>query len=329
MGEDIRELVRHLHPAFPVRHVRRLVTDTTNFTSIDYGDVIRLGGRHYMVLRDEAERRFGIEDFKFWVKRCRCLETGDSAILKLVFYEEFTQQIGLASIRSFRSQTKEARILRLVADDPRFMHGVGIEDEAGNLVRVLEVIRGRRLDVAIDGLPGDHRQYFHTHLKTMLGKAVDACEAIGFLHANGEQHGDVRRDHLWLESGTGLARWIDFDYAYETSANPFALDLFGLGNMLLFTVGKRIYTPDVFAGMEGAEAVAPGDFSMIFRNRLVNLRRIFPYVPEALNTVLMHFSAGAEVFYESVDELLGDLRPCLDMLPDGQAGDHTPAREAI
>lgn len=328
MGEDIRELVCLLHPTFPVRHIGRLVTDTTDFTSIDYGDVICLGDRHYMVLRDEAERRFGIEDFKFWVKRCRCLETGESAILKLVFHEEFMQQVGLASIRSFRSQTKEARILRLVADDPRFMHGFSLEDEAGNLVRVLEVIRGKRLDVVIDALPGDHRHYFETDLKAMLAKVVDSCEAIGFLHANGEQHGDVRRDHLWFESGTGLARWIDFDYAYETSANPFALDLFGLGNTLLFTVGKGIYTPDVFAGMAGADAVEPGDFSLIFKNRLVNLRRLFPYVPQALNTVLMHFSAGAEVFYESVEELLGDLRPCLDLLPDGRAG-QTSAKEGV
>jgi hypothetical protein len=47
---------------------------------------------------------------------------------------------------------------------------------------------------------------------------------------------------------------------------------------------------------------------------VVNLRKIFPYIPEDLNRVLMHYSAASEVFYESVPELLADLEPCLDAL---------------
>ncbi len=315
MNEDLRDLVHYYLPKFPIQRLGRLVTDTTDFTSIDYGDVIRLGDRHYMVLRDEAERRFGLEDFKFWVKRCKCLETGKSAILKLVFHEEFTQHIGPMSFRSFRSEAKEARILDLVKDDPRFMHGFSLYDEAENLVRVLEVIRGKRLDVVIDNLPGDHLEYFETRLLDMLELFIVACEAIGFLHANGERHGDVRRDHIWVETRTGKVRWIDFDYAFEAHANPFALDLFGLGNALLFVVGKQIYTPPLFQDMEGADSIVPEDFSVVIRNRLVNLRRLFPYIPKKLNNVLMHFSAGAEVYYDSVDEFLDDLRPCLEYLP--------------
>ncbi|WP_147822495.1 serine/threonine protein kinase [Salidesulfovibrio onnuriiensis] len=319
MEQDIRELVQHHLPTFPLRRIRRLVTDTTDFTSITYGDVIRLGERHYMVLRDEAERRFGLEDFKFWVKRCKCLETGASAILKLVFHEEFTQQIGSMSIRSFRSQNKEARILNLVRGDIRFMQGIAERDEAGNLIRILDVIRGKRFDVVVDELPGDHRQYFDTQLVPMLEKFITGAEAIDFLHRNYEQHGDVRRDHLWQEAGTGQMRWIDFDYAYETRANPFALDLFGLGNSLLFTVGKQIYTPQAITHMEGGQNVKRSDFSPVIRNRLVNLRRLFPYIPMELNNVLMHFSQGAEVYYDSVEEFLTDLRPCLKLLPQPQA----------
>lgn len=315
MGDDIRDLVQRHLPGFPVRHIRKLVTNTTDFTSIGYGDVIVLNNTHYMVLRDEAERRFGLEDFKFWVKRCKCLETGRSTILKLVFHEEFVQQIGPLAVRSFRSENKEARILDLVRGDARFMQGFSVRDEAGNLVRVLEVIRGRRLDTHIDRLSDDHRQYFDNDLSRMLRLFITACEAIAFLHENGERHGDIRRDHLWVEAKTDRVRWIDFDYACESSANPFALDLFGLGNSLLFITGKQIYTPQVFNGMPGADKITPQDFSLIFKNRMVNLRRLFPYLPERLNTILMHFSAGAEVYYESVDEFLDALRPCLDELP--------------
>ena len=315
MDRDLRDLVHYHLPKFPIRRIGRLILDTTDFTSIGYGDVIGLGDKHYMVLRDEAERRFGIEDFKFWVKRCKCLETGESTILKLVFHEEFFQQIGPTKIRSFRSETKEARILDLVGNDPRFMHGFSLRDQADNLVRVIEVIRGKRMDSVIENLPGDHLEYFETDLCDMLSLFISGCEAIDFLHANGERHGDVRRDHLWVESSTGNVRWIDFDYAYETHANPFALDLFGLGNSLLYVVGKQIYTPPLFHGMDGSGNIKPDDFSLIFRNRLVNLRRLFPYIPKQLNNVLMHFSAGAEVYYESVEELLADLRPCLRHLP--------------
>jgi len=315
MSTDLRDLVQYYLPKFPIRRIGHFITDTSDFTSIGYGDVIFLGGKHYMVLRDEAERRFGIEDFKFWVKRCKCLETGQGAILKLVFHEEFTQQIGPMEIRSFRSEAKEARILDLVKDDPRFMHGFSLKDEAGNLVRILEIIRGKRLDVVVDNMPGDHLEYFETGLRPMLNHFITGCEAMSFLHVNGERHGDVRRDHLWIEGQTNTPRWIDFDYAYEASANPFALDLFGLGNVLLFVVGKQIYTPPLIEGMEGSRDVVSDDFSLIIRNRLVNLRRLFPYIPKPLNAVLMHFAAGAEVFYESVEEFLDDLRPCLDYLP--------------
>jgi hypothetical protein len=39
----------------------------------------------------------------------------------------------------------------------------------------------------------------------------------------------------------------------------------------------------------------------------MNLRKIFPYIPEMLNNILLHFSAGAKVFYETVDEIIWDL----------------------
>ncbi len=57
------------------------------------------------------------------------------------------------------------------------------------------------------------------------------------------------------------------------------------------------------------------DCALFFRHRIVNLRKLFPYVPEELNRVLMHYSAASEVYYETVSELLHDLKPCLDRLP--------------
>ena len=45
----------------------------------------------------------------------------------------------------------------------------------------------------------------------------------------------------------------------------------------------------------------------MFHNRVANLKKIYPYIPENLNRVLMHFSKGANWFYENTVQLLDDL----------------------
>jgi hypothetical protein len=47
--------------------------------------------------------------------------------------------------------------------------------------------------------------------------------------------------------------------------------------------------------------------NIVFKNRIANLKKIYPYIPESLNRVLMHFSKGANWFYENTDQLLDDL----------------------
>lgn len=53
------------------------------------------------------------------------------------------------------------------------------------------------------------------------------------------------------------------------------------------------------------------DFSILDKWRFINLRKFYPYLPQMLNDVLMHFSRGAEMYYESVDEIIEDLHGCL------------------
>ncbi len=310
---DVRELVQARMPNFPLRRCGKLVTDTSEFMRIGYGDVIQLADEHYIVLKDECERRFGLEDPKYWVKRCRHLESGESKILKLVFHEQFVMRLGAVEVLCHRSPEKEARILLLTHGDMRFMQGVTLHDERKNPVRILDVIRGRCIDEVVDEIPVDHERYFHTHFPPMLQRFIGACEAIEDLHTRWEKHGDIRRDHLLVERATGRCRWIDFDYAFDSRINPFGLDIFGLGNILLCLVGKRVHT---FRSLreEGVSDnilnhLAEEDMSLMFPNRLMNLRKVYPYIPEELNRALMHFAAGAEVFYESVGELLEDLRP--------------------
>jgi len=307
-----RELIKEVIPSFPVRHLGKIYTDTTEFMNINYGDVIVLQGRNFLVLRDEAERRFGIEDPKYWVKRCRDLSLGERYILKLVFHEKFEQKIGPLKINCYRSPNKESRILDLIRGDYRFMQGTTLIDDAGNPVRVLEVIRGKSLDNFVEDIDMDHRTYFHEKFPEILEKFMGSCEAIKCMHDNHERHGDVRRDHIFVEYETGAFRWIDFDYAYESTENPFGLDLFGLGSILLFITGKGVHDNVSLnsspSGREFFSSLRPDDFFLIFPNRLINLRRLYPYIPESLNRVLMHFSIGTYVTYDTVEEMLSDLR---------------------
>jgi hypothetical protein len=225
-------------------------------------------------------------------------------------------------IECFRSPRKEARILDLVRGDHRFMQGYSRDDSAGNNVRVLDVVQGELLSLAIDRIEADHKTYFFELLPDILEKFVGACQAIEFLHHHGENHGDIRRDHLWLERDTGNYVWIDFDYTYEFHESPFGLDIFGLGNLLLFLTGKKFCTtfniprPE-FDGRTDIP-LEPGDFSILFKHRLANLRKVYPYVPEPLNNILMHFAVSSEVFYPSVGEMLEELLPCIEHIRRGR-----------
>jgi hypothetical protein len=312
---SVRELVERFNPPVSVGSYGSVFADTTEFMNITYGDVIAVGGAHYLVLGDERERRFGMEDPKFWVKRCIELESGQYRILKLEFQETFDQHIGPLTIACHRSAAKEARILRLVEGDARFMQGHTHHDARGNLVRVLERVTGRRLDLNVEDIHADHRTYFHEFFPGILERFVRACRAIHFLHENGESHGDIRRDHLYVQHDSGEYCWIDFDYGYDMAENPFGLDLFGLGNILCFITGKGVHTIQDRAQADMAGAlITEADCSLFFRHRIVNLRKLYPYVPENLNRVLLHYSAASDVYYETVPELLADLEPCLETL---------------
>jgi len=48
--------------------------------------------------------------------------------------------------------------------------------------------------------------------------------------------------------------------------------------------------------------------SVMFRHRIANLAKLFPYISTSLNEILLRFSAGATCRYGTADSLLEDLR---------------------
>ena len=315
--QDIPGHIALLYKAHPVsssiRRQPRVYADTSNFSSIDYGDIIMADNRYFVVTGHTVEGRFGVNDQpKQWVPKVIDLESGVSHILKLVFHEVFSVSVGSFTIPCYRSPEKEARILELTEDHPRFMKGKAVEDEAGNLVRILDIISGRRLDKHIYRHECSHEEYFAAYLPGILREYIECAKAISFLHQAGFRHGDIRRDHILVEYTTGTFRWIDFDYEFYLPERPFALDLLELGNLLMYLVARGNYPPKKIVdeptlGQKVLDTIVPDDLSLLSRNRVVNLKKIFPYIPEAMNNIFMHFSQGASVWYDTVDELVADV----------------------
>jgi len=73
------------------------------------------------------------------------------------------------------------------------------------------------------------------------------------------------------------------------------MDIYHLGEL------ERLGFSDVISSLTSE------DFSLLYPNRVVNLKKIFPYIPDGLNKILLHFSQGAELGYETVAELLRDM----------------------
>lgn len=318
---DLPELIRQKALEHSVvkgmRRRPRVFTDTHDFTAIDYGDIILADDRFFLVIAYTREGRFGVDDQpKQWVPKVSDLVSGETHILKLVFHEKFEVTFGDFCIPCYRNPEKEARVLELVRGDFRFMQGYGVEDEAGNLVRILDLIRGWRLDKFIHRFEMGHEEYFETVVPGILGEFLNSVEAIMLVHANGMRHGDIRRDHVYVEYDTGRFRWIDFDYDFYLPERPFALDIYELGSILMYIVGRENYSPqtilaDPALGSRKLALLSNDDFSLLSVNRVVNLRLLYPYIPKKLNDIFMHFGKGTPVFYDSASELADDLKSFL------------------
>lgn len=320
LPDHIQEALANHRVTRNMRKRIRVFADTTDFTSIDYGDVICVDDRYFLVTSFTKEGRFGVDDqIKPWVPKVEDLETRNSYIIKLVFLETFDVTFGPYTIPFFRNPDKEARVLELTRGHKHFMQGRSVKDTAGNTVRILEIVNGSRLDKVIHRSKTTHEEYYFEELPKILWNFNECMKSITLLHHEGMRHGDIRRDHVYVERKTGLYVWIDFDYDYYIPERPFAIDLFELGNIMIYLAGRDDFHPRTIlstAGM-GEEALAkiePQDYSLLATNKVINLKKLYPYVSDKLNNIFLHFSKGAEVFYENIEELSEDFQEALEKM---------------
>jgi hypothetical protein len=144
-----------------------------------------------------------------------------------------------------------------------------------------------------------------------MEKLLRAFDAVAFLRQKGEQHGDIRNDHILIERGTGNHVWIDFDYQMS---NP-DYDIWCLGNVLCYVVGKgNHYFHEIRNNSIGYPptpetlSLCEEDALLFFGHRVANLRKLFPYLPQELNAILMRFSARTPSLYDRIESLTDDLR---------------------
>lgn len=295
----------------------KVITDTSDFFKVDYDDVVVLEDRPYLIRNYEKEGRFTInEQPKFWVRRAVDLIDGSTKIIKMVFHEHFKAKIGDIVFDCVRSPKKEARILNLVKGHPNFMQGFSVKDSKGNIVRIVDFIYGKTLADIVFELNKNHEEYFYKSFPSLLDEYIELVQAIKYLHDNNEKHGDIRRDHIIKNKQTGKFVWIDFDFNYWHKENMFGYDLFGLGNILAFIVGGGDITLQMLKQEKPVllNKINADDLNIIFNNRVMNLKKIFPYIPESLNIILLNFTSKAYVFYDKTEELLNDLKEARDEL---------------
>ncbi len=294
----------------------KIITDTTDWMRIIRGDVIRLPDcqRDYVVMGNMREPRFGIDDQpKYWVFHAIDLSTGKEKIIKTVFYEEFHVHISIFKIRCYREPLKESEVLSLTKGDKRFMQGYSFTDEAGNNVRIIDYIKGEAFFRYVPLINKSHKRYFEEDLPIILWNLLDSVEAIRFLHKKGFCHGDIRNDHIFIDSKSKRFRWIDFDLNQDVSD----FDLWSLGNIICYAVAKGIITfkrvmkSDDFDDKTKAN-LTPEDGSAFYNYRVMDLQKLFPYIPDKLASILRHFTIKPAEFYTGIDELYDDYREMLE-----------------
>jgi len=295
--------------------------DTSSYTAIGSGSVLRLEDSEYYVRGEMSEGRFGIDDQpKFWVKHAVDLSNGEAKIIKMIFHEEFSTTAAGIRIRCRRSAAKESAVLDLVRGHRRFMQGVTLRDPLGSEVRVIDFIRGKSLYNYVNDLEISHERYHAELFPGVMAEVVACIEAMAELHRRGQHHGDVRNDHILIERETGAYVWIDFDYQVNFSD----FDVWSMGNIVNFVVGMGVNTfywvtrypksfPHLRGSIDGAGAVA------LFPNRIAELKLLYPYISADLNEILMRFSVEHDAPYETLDELARDLRSVLCLDTDDRA----------
>ena len=147
----------------------------------------------------------------------------------------------------------------------------------------------------------------------IMHRLTGCMEAIAYLHDHDTCHGDIRNDHIIIDSQNDQYRWIDFDL----NQHVIDFDVWSMGNVLNYAVGQGINSfhvvmQDEKVPDEVKNSLAREDGSAFYEYRVANLQKLYPYIPGSLNDILMHFAIKPCGHYANMVELLIDYQKMLD-----------------
>ena len=175
-------------------------------------------------------------------------------------------------------------------------------------MRVVEFVTGTDLLTYLQSVHLHHEEYFQTMVPGILANVANSLGAIQRLHDAGLCHGDIRNDHILIERATGLYKWIDFDLKQDSPD----FDVWSAGNILHCVLAKGFVTfhDALHIKPELSGHLVDEDASVFFPNRVMNLRKVYGYIPSRLNDILCRFSLGAGTFYDRISQISDDLADC-------------------
>jgi serine/threonine protein kinase len=187
------------------------------------------------------------------------------------------------------------------------MQGYTVLDDKENKIRVIDFIRGQTIFNYVYEINKNHEQYFYEDLPRILHHLRVSIEAIKYLHDHEFCHGDIRNDHIIIDSETGEYRWIDYDLQQNVSD----FDVWSMGNIISYAVGKGINSfKSVLKSQKFSDEIKNSltieDASAFYEYRVMNLIKLFPYIPERLSDILLHFTLNPQPHYETLTKLLDD-----------------------
>lgn len=302
----------------PGRSIRTL----REFTQTGVGEVIEVDGVRYQVIAIPEERIYDeLDAAHLFVRIVRTVGTREKRVLKV----GPTMDLADTDEPSIKSAVKESEILRLVQGNRGFVQGVGRVPTGCDFVLCdMEYMEGPTLPEWIKSMPQDHKTYYRDMFPFLAARFADAARALHELHEAGRisqseygYHGDMGQgDCLIYDQSRSTLRWFDLNLVLLGDRNGVAEDINELGKIFRFIVGKRLHTVGTFAQhpeLYPHARVRPADFSRedlvdlgvddLSLLPVVNLGKLFPYISDEVNALLMQFRGDGWDGFRSALEL--------------------------
>ena len=282
----VKELVKNT-----IRNIvassRKIIEDTTKKKNV--GDIVRLGRARYRIVRSRHNT--------FHTKKARRLDTNEYVWLK---FHLAGAQMG----------KMEARRIKKLQERPidHFVNGQTFEDSKGNIVNIFEHIEGETLHEVIQGIKVGHREYFKDHFPDLALKLLDLARALQELHERLKiTHSDIHLKNIIIQDGTRKPFLIDYDFPImsERYSDIEELGLSLLDLALKSTCAEGSHTLYDFPKLEftGGE--------LWDEEVILNARKIYSYIPEDINNILLRFADDCENRYKTASEFADDLEKAL------------------